>query len=290
MKRRAQLLFFILLTGFVGLSNDPNKDSFDIKELAWLQGRWVGDGFGGTVEEIWSPPSDNGVMMGVFRHHNANGELVFYEFMVLDETGMRFKHFSPDLIGWETKDKFVTFEMIDFSANKLVVEALLYERKSENELQITAEFKNDEGKSTEILSLKKMPLTSKEKPKKYAWLSGRWTGDGFGGTSEEIWSPPAADGTMFGAYRHHKGDGSLNFYEFMVLNDNSLRLKHFTPELIGWETKDKFVTFDMIDFSDEKIELKGLVFEQKSKKDMEIRLRLRYEDRVETEVFTMKRM
>ncbi len=123
----------------------------------------------------------------------------------------------------------------------------------------------------------------------YSWLVGSWVGDGFGGTSEEMWSPPSDDGTMMGVYRHHKGDGSLNFYEFLVLDETGLRLKHFTPDLVGWETKEDFVTFEMVDFSKDKIELKGLVFERKSENELEIRLRLRYSDRVETEVFKMKR-
>ncbi|MEQ9402410.1 MAG: DUF6265 family protein [Cyclobacteriaceae bacterium] len=123
----------------------------------------------------------------------------------------------------------------------------------------------------------------------YAWLAGSWTGDGFGGTSEEMWSPPSADGTMMGVYRHHKGDGSLNFYEFLVLDSTGLRLKHFTPDLIGWETKEKFVTFEMVEFTKDKIVLKGLIFERKSDNEMEIRLKLKYGEEVKTEVFKMKR-
>lgn len=124
----------------------------------------------------------------------------------------------------------------------------------------------------------------------YAWLAGSWVGDGFGGTSEEMWSPPSADGTMMGVYRHHKGDGSLNFYEFLILDKTGLRLKHFTPDLVGWETKEDYVTFEMVDFSPDKIELKGLVFERKSDNEMEIRLRLRMGDgEVKTEIFKMKR-
>lgn len=123
----------------------------------------------------------------------------------------------------------------------------------------------------------------------YAWLAGSWVGDGFGGTSEEMWSPPSEDGTMMGVYRHHKGDGSLNFYEFLVLDSTGLRLKHFTPDLTGWETKEKYVTFEMIEFDKDKIVLKGLTFERKGENEMEIRLKLKYEDRVETEVFNMRR-
>jgi hypothetical protein len=123
----------------------------------------------------------------------------------------------------------------------------------------------------------------------YAWLAGSWTGDGFGGTSEELWSKPSADGTMMGTYRHHKGDGSLNFYEFMVMDSTGLRLKHFTPEMVSWETKEDFVHFKAIEFTENTIVLKGLVFERLSDTEMEIRLDLKNGDKDWTEVFKMTR-
>lgn len=123
----------------------------------------------------------------------------------------------------------------------------------------------------------------------YSWLSGTWTGDGFGGSSEEVWSAPSADGTMMGVYRHHKGDGSLNFYEFMVLDSTGIKLKHFTPEMVSWETKEDFVHFELIEFTEDKIILKGLVFERKSDSEMEIRLDLKNGDKKWTEIFKMTR-
>ena len=139
------------------------------------------------------------------------------------------------------------------------------------------------------------PQTEKESEKTfniydYAWLEGTWVGDGFGGSSEEIWSAPSEDGTMMGVYRHHNADGSLNFYEFLVLDETGLRLKHFTPDLVGWETKEDFLTFKMVEYTKDKITLKGLSFERKSKNDLEIRLKMRMGDgELTTEVFTMKR-
>jgi len=131
---------------------------------------------------------------------------------------------------------------------------------------------------------------SQEKLPNYAWLAGNWTGDGFGGTSEELWSQPDANGTMMGTYRHHKGDGTLNFYEFLVLDSTGLRLKHFNPDLEGWETKEDYLHFKAIEFTEDKIVLKGLVFERKSDTEMEIRLDMRMKDEsIHTEVFKMTR-
>ena len=123
----------------------------------------------------------------------------------------------------------------------------------------------------------------------YSWLQGSWVGDGFGGSSEEIWSKPSADGTMMGVFRHHNQDGTLNFYEFMVLDSTGLRLKHFNPDMLAWESKEDFVHFKAIEFTENKISLKGLVFERKSDKEVEIRLDLKEGEKKWTEVFSMRR-
>lgn len=123
----------------------------------------------------------------------------------------------------------------------------------------------------------------------YAWIEGSWVGDGFGGTSEEVWSAPSVDGTVMGTFRHFKADGSLNFYEFLVLDSTGVRLKHFNPNMTGWETKEDFVHFKAIEFTENMIILKGLTYELKSEDELEIHLDLTNKGKKWTEVFTMKR-
>lgn len=132
-------------------------------------------------------------------------------------------------------------------------------------------------------------IQAQTKQPDYAWLAGTWTGDGFGGTSEEMWSTPSVDGTMMGTYRHHEADGTLNFYEFMVFDSTGLRLKHFNPDMKGWETKEDFVHFEMIETTKDIITLKGIVFKRISDKTMEIHLDLKEGDKKWTEVFKMTR-
>ncbi len=122
----------------------------------------------------------------------------------------------------------------------------------------------------------------------YDWLVGHWKGDGFGGVSEEIWAPPV-ENIMMGMYRHHK-DGKIVFYEFMLLNKDGLHLKHFHPDLKGWEEKDDFVSFKTKDFQAGNIILSGLTFEQMGNDQMEIRLKMKRGEEVHTEVFEMKRV
>ncbi len=122
---------------------------------------------------------------------------------------------------------------------------------------------------------------------KYDWLVGHWKGNGFGGISEEIWLP-AVDGTMMGMYRHSK-NGKITFYEFLLLDKDGLKLKHFHPDLKAWEEKDDYVTFEKQAFEQDKIRLKGLEFERVSDKKLQIRLQLKDGDKTWTEVFDMER-
>lgn len=126
----------------------------------------------------------------------------------------------------------------------------------------------------------------------FAWLAGSWVGDGFGGNSEEVWTAPSA-GSMIGAYKHYK-DGKVNFYEILHISKTdgkfSLKLKHFNPDLTGWEDKDKYVEFPFVSATPSRIEFKGLIYELVAEDKMEIRLRLKRGDEVNTEVFHFQRI
>lgn len=104
---------------------------------------------------MWSTPSEDGTMMGTYRHHNESGKIHFYEFMVMDSTGLRLKHFNPDMVGWETKEDFVHFELIAFETDKIILKGLIFERKSETEMEIHLDLKEGEKKWTEVFSMKR---------------------------------------------------------------------------------------------------------------------------------------
>jgi hypothetical protein len=76
----------------------------------------------------------------------------------------------------------------------------------------------------------------------FAWLAGRWLGEGLGGVAEEVWLPESG-GAMLGTFRSIQG-GQVSFYEILTLASNAsgqleLRLKHFHPDLKGWEERDQ---------------------------------------------------
>lgn len=115
-----------------------------------------------------------------------------------------------------------------------------------------------------------------------AWLAGAWRGDGLGGVAEEQWSAPAG-GAMMGMFRLLKpgsnGQEVVTFYEFLTLveQDGSivLKLKHFNPDLTGWEEKDRFVTFRLARVTPDAVYFDGLTFRREAPDRLSIFLALR---------------
>lgn len=125
-----------------------------------------------------------------------------------------------------------------------------------------------------------------------SWIAGRWEGDGLGGQTEEAWSPPMA-GEMVGTFRLVR-DGKPVFYEFMRLGQTdrglALQLKHFHPDMTGWEEKDKFVTFRFVKAEGNTVYFEGLTFRRDSPDQLTIFLALKTKDgKVREETFRMKR-
>lgn len=124
-----------------------------------------------------------------------------------------------------------------------------------------------------------------------AWFAGRWTGEGMGGQNEEHWGPPSA-GMMLGTFRHSK-EGRTVFLEFMSLVEKEgslvLRIKHFTPDFIGWEEKDKMIEFPFVTKKDGAMYFSGLTFVPKGKDEVTIYLAMKQKEQVKEEVFRLKR-
>lgn len=81
------------------------------------------------------------------------------------------------------------------------------------------------------------------------WLIGSWTGSVGEDPIEEVWLPPVG-GAMAGIFRWSKG-GQVYLYELMTLEETAgsvvLKIKHFGPDLIGWEDEAASVVFDRVE-------------------------------------------
>jgi len=95
-----------------------------------------------------------------------------------------------------------------------------------------------------------------------AWLEGHWLGEGLGGVSEEVWSPPRG-GVMMGMYRSLKQD-QPSFYEFLLLVEENgtlvMKLKHFNPDFSAWEEKAAFTSFKLVAVEEKAVHFDGLSF------------------------------
>lgn len=125
-----------------------------------------------------------------------------------------------------------------------------------------------------------------------AWLAGHWTGTGLGGRCEETWTAPDA-GVMVGTFRLIKDDKTV-FYEFLTLTviDGRIvmRLKHFNPDMTGWEEKEKFVEFAHKGTEGNVVDFGALRFVRESADRLTILLNLRSKDgSVREEKFEMRR-
>ena len=120
-----------------------------------------------------------------------------------------------------------------------------------------------ENDPLEVKSLDEGAQSPAAKIEDISWLTGHWSGSGLGGAAEDLIAP-AAGGEMMGMFRHLKADGSVNFYEFYVFaeKDGSLtqRLKHYSPPLSGWEEKDEFVEFPLVEVAENAVYFDGLTY------------------------------
>ena len=100
--------------------------------------------------------------------------------------------------------------------------------------------------------------------KDLSWLAGEWTGEGFGLVLHENYSAPIGDqipGHFYGAK-----DGKPKFYEFETIaqvgDSLEFRVKHFNPDMTGWEEKEKFVAFPLVSVGRDEWHFSGLTIER----------------------------
>jgi hypothetical protein len=133
-----------------------------IEALAWMKGYWTGEGYGGTVETMMTPPRA-GVMIGTFRHMKADGKPGFYEICSIEEYegSLRFiiKHFHPSWVGWEEKDRALQARLIRQSKDEWQFSNMLLRRTGRDAivLEITVT-PRDGAPRKEVLRFRRQPL------------------------------------------------------------------------------------------------------------------------------------
>jgi hypothetical protein len=111
----------------------------------------------------------------------------------------------------------------------------------------------------------------------FTWIVGQWTGTGMGGTSEEMWMPPAG-GAILGSFRQLQ-DGKVVFYEILTFAERDgtvvLRLKHFNADLTAWEEKGQVLEFPLLELTPTRAVFNAMTFTHDEKDAFRVNLRLR---------------
>lgn len=133
------------------LAEGSKAATAELREFEWLVGRWDGEGLGGKCEEVFLPVW-NDTMFGSFRYANE-GKLVFSEFFSLVKTDdgiiLKLKHFGPDMVGWENKDKMMNFPLIKVEKNAVYFGGLTYKLDEHGVLRVWVAMKTNSGKVEE---------------------------------------------------------------------------------------------------------------------------------------------
>jgi hypothetical protein len=113
-----------------------------------------------------------------------------------------------------------------------------------------------------------------------AWIAGHWRGEAFGGIADEVWSPPLGR-SMMGMYQLLQDD-EVAFYEFLTITEEDgsllLRLKHFDPQMVGWEEKDQAQIFRLVRVTLDEVHFDGLVFRRTGFDSLQVSLKMRRDD------------
>jgi hypothetical protein len=125
-----------------------------------------------------------------------------------------------------------------------------------------------------------------------SWLEGHWRGEAFGGIVEEIWSPPLG-GSMMCSFKLVVDD-KVKFYEIVTIVEENetliLRLKHFHPDLKGWEEKDETVDFPLVKVGEKKVYFDGFTIEQISEDEINIFVMIGDKDNIQEAKFNYHRV
>jgi hypothetical protein len=118
------------------LDDPDNPPTATLADASLLVGSWTGSGFGGTLEEVWNPPSA-GSMVGLFKLMH-DGEVTLYEILLLTEEegtlNMKVKQFNPNFSAWEEKQEHITFRFVKAEEDALHFSGISFYRISDDEM------------------------------------------------------------------------------------------------------------------------------------------------------------
>ena len=276
----SRVSFLCLLVASAAVASPPRSD---LEALGWVAGEWQGDGPTGRIDAFWLP-SGAGTLVGVLRRIREGRVLGYAIATVTESDGslfLRFKRFDARLAGRESQEPATPRRLVSLSDTEVAFEGIRLRRSGDGivlELDRPGERPEQARLARVVRKRPSVPPSAAESPPVFhappgadvpaarasdaAWLAGDWVGQGLGGVSEEAWLLPAA-GSLAGAYRGSRG-GQVTFYELMTVVEAggslSFRLKHFAPDLRGWESPERAVEFPLVRATRSALYFDGLTY------------------------------
>ncbi len=140
---RTKSFIFILVT-FFQISGYSQSPAASLKDVAFMQGHWLGNFNGGPIEAFWAAPA--GDNLTGFMRMMKDDKVTMYEMLVFEQTSngpiVLVKHFKPGLIALEEKEISDRYRFIEAKKNEALFEKqdgsvrIIYEKRSENQLVI----------------------------------------------------------------------------------------------------------------------------------------------------------
>jgi hypothetical protein len=114
------------------------------------------------------------------------------------------------------------------------------------------------------------------------WLAGHWAGTGIGGDPAfETYSPPVS-GAIVGHFAQLDDQGAIAFSEYVHIAKEgeslAFRLKHFNPDLTGWESREEVVNFPLVALEDGAAYFDGLTLRREGETGLVTAVRIRGKD------------
>jgi len=254
-----------------------------IDQVAWLAGQWREEGTATDRIDAFVLPPSGGGMVGVFRRVRGGQVTTHAIAYVSEESGslvLRSKLFDSSLRGRESQGTPRPQALESISPNEVRFEKAWVIRRDSG-IQLLASVLNVRMAR---VATPATPVIAGQQPvdpvvraspggapppariDAGAWLEGTWVGAGLGGTSEEAWLAPLA-GNMAGVYRGVR-NGRVTFFEIVTLVEAgqslAIRLKHFGPDLRGWEPKEKTIDFNLLRTEPGALYLDGMAYRRTS--------------------------
>ena len=125
-----------------------------------------------------------------------------------------------------------------------------------------------------------------------AWLTGHWVGEGLGGHVEELWLPERG-GAMTGVFRMLAED-RVRFYELITIQRSedglAMHLKHFHPNLHGWEGQKKVLVWPATDLGPHHVTFGPVRYELVNHNELRATIQVGEGDAARAETLELRRL